>query len=124
MYTELYKSLYKPKTGVSCHHSPSAESYEYPSDSEELPDVTYAASANGSNYESDSEEHASDRDEHASDGEENQAPASSNTSSGVVAYGNARRPLRDVDTDFRFEEGPLEDPWRPFHTLDDFKLAK
>jgi hypothetical protein len=73
---------------------------------------------NPSDYESD----PSDYEEHDSDGEENPATSSS-TSSRVDAYENAGRPLMDVDPNLRFEEGLLEDPWRPFRTLDDFKLA-
>jgi hypothetical protein len=87
-----------------------------------LPDVTFSAGVNQSDYKSHHYESA-DYEEHASDGEESPAHTSSNTVGRIDAYGNAGRPLMDVDPNLRFEKGLLEDPWRPFRTLDDFKLA-
>jgi hypothetical protein len=111
--------------------SPFSNPYEQPV--EELPDVTYPAGVNQSDYESDPsdyEEHGSDYEsdptdyeEHGSDGEENPAPTS-NTGGRIDAYENAGRPLKNVDPNLRLEKGLIEDPWRPFRTLDDFKLAK
>ena len=121
-HSELYTNLYKPKTGVSRPCSPSADSSEYPTDLEQLEEAAYPAGFNQSDYESDPTD--SEAEEHASDGEENPASTSSNTDSIVDAYEDAGLPLRDVHRDFQFEVGLLKDPWRPFHTLDDFKLAK
>jgi hypothetical protein len=85
-----------------------------------MTDAIYPAGVNQSDYES----NPSEDEEHASDGEENPAPTSLNTSFRVDAYEEAGRPQGDVNRDFRFEEGLSRDPWRPFQTLDDFKLAK
>lgn len=122
-HAELYESLYKSTLRVS-RHSPSADSDEQHTDSEELDVVVYPPGVNESDYESDHESVLSDSEENASDGEENPAAASSKPGSRVDEYENAGRPLRNVDPNLRFEVGLLNDPWHPFHTLDDFKLAK
>ena len=85
-----------------------------------MADVPLPAGVNQSDYESDQ----SDTKEHASDGEENPALTDSKAGTRVAAYDGAGRPVRDVNRDVRYEEGLLEDPWRPFHTLEDFKLAR
>lgn len=125
-HAELYETLYNPKldSDVSRRRSSSASSFEYPIGSTREGNITYPAGVNESDYGS-----ASDPEEpHASDGEESQAPTSSNSpgSSGctVDPYENAGRPLADMDSSYRFEEGLLNDPWRPFRTLEDFKLAR
>lgn len=121
-HPQLYKSLYKSKADVPRPRSSSADAGQYPEDPEELEEVSYPAGVNQSDYESDPS--GSEAEERASDGEENPAPTFSNTGSRVDVYEDAGRPLRDVNRDFWFEEGLLKDPWRPFQTLDDFKLAK
>ena len=120
-HAELYDGLFnKSARDVSRDPSPSTNSYEHPA--EEWPDVTFFARMNQSDYESDHYE-SDDYEEHASDGDENPAHTSSNTIGRIDAHGNAGRRLMDVDPNLRFEKGLLEDPWRPFCTLDDFKLT-
>ena len=41
----------------------------------------------------------------------------------IQAYDNARHSLRDVSSNQKYVSGLLVEPWRPFLTLDDFKLA-
>ena len=41
----------------------------------------------------------------------------------VEASVNARRSLCEIPSNRRYERGLLAEPWRPFLTLDDFKLA-
>jgi hypothetical protein len=99
------------------------EPSEYPA--EPLAEVLEDANPTGYNR-SDYETDSSDSEpEHASDGEENSAASfsSSNIRSVVEAYENAGRPVADVARGHQYEDGLLADPWRPFHTLDDFKLA-
>ena len=84
----------------------------------------YPPSVNESDYESEHDSAPSDSEEHASDGEEIPTVTSSMAEGRVDEYKNAGRPLRDVDPNLRFEVELLDDPWHPFHTVDDFKLAK
>ena len=123
-HAELYESLYKSTLNDSRHGSPSIDSHGQPASSERLEDVVYPPGVNGSDYES-AYESSSDSEEHASDGEEIPgAIASEGGSSRVYGYKNAGRPSRKVDPNLRFELRLLGDPWYPFHTLEDFKLAK
>lgn len=140
-HAELYESLYNHSArNASDSHddtpslnsvgdaghlpSPSLNPYEKPV--EELPDVTYPAGVNQSDYESDPSDYESDPldyEEHASDGEETPAPTSK-TGGQIETYENAGRPLKDVNPNLQLEKALMEDPWRPFRTQDDFKLAK
>lgn len=120
-HPELYENLYKPQADVSRPRLSSVDSNEYLAE----PDVLEEAPPTGfnqSDYESDS---SGSEPEHASDGEEDPAASasSSNPSSKAEAYNNAGRPIGNVPRKQQYEEGLLADPWRPFHTLDDFKLA-
>jgi len=119
-HPEVYKNLFEPKTDAPRPRSPVADFNGHPTDPEALPEAGYPAGVNQSDYESD----ASDSEERASDGEENPAPTSSNIGSRVDEYGGAGRPSGNVSRDLQYEEGLMRDPWRPFHTLDDFKLAR
>ena len=125
-HQELYENLYKSKADLSRPVSPPSDSGDSPAEPEELEEAPYTAGVNQSDYESDPSD--PEAEEHASDGEENQDPTassdSSNTGSRVDTFRDAGSPLRNVHRDFRFEEGLLRDPWRPFQDLDDFKLAK
>lgn len=118
-HLELHKNFYKAKPDVSRFRPHSADSSEYPTtDQEVLEEAVYPAGVNQSDYES------SDSEEHPSDGEENLTLSSSNAGSRVDAYKDAGRPLKNMHHDFQFEAGLMNDPWRPFQSLDDFKLAK
>jgi hypothetical protein len=133
-HAELYESLYNQsmrnaseshydppllnsERDASRLHSPFLNPSEQPV--KELPDVTYPAGVNQSDYESD----PSDYEEHGLDGEENPAPTS-NIGGRIDTYENARLPLKNLDPNLQLEKGLIEDLWRPFRTLDNFKLAK
>lgn len=116
-----YKNLYKPKTDLSRSRSSSVNSNEEPP-AEVLEDAAdHPFGFNESDYESDPQH---SEPEHASDGEDN--PVTSSRSSNTVqvqAYFNAGGSLFDVSSHRKYEKSLLAEPWRPFHTLDDFKLA-
>ena len=62
--------------------------------------------------------------EHASDGEDNPVTSSrSSNTTQVETYVNAGRSLCDIPINQRYERGLLAESWRPFLTLDNFKLA-
>jgi hypothetical protein len=118
-HAEHYEDLYRLKPDSS---GPRPSSVDFNHDSAET-DVLEYPGYNESDYESDS---ADCELENASDGEED--PGTSTTSQShirckVEAYENAGCPIADISRKNNHEEGLLTDPWRPFHTLDDFKLA-
>ena len=119
-HPDFYKNLYKPKTDLSRSRSSSVNSSE---DSEVLADANERRTFgfNESDYESDAPD---SEPEHASDGEDNTLTISRSLyTTQVQAYDNAGRLLFDVPSNQTYEKGLLMEPWCPFHTLDDFKLA-
>ena len=116
-HPELYRNSYKSKTNLSRSRSSSVNSNQEP---EVLEDAANPFGFDQSDYESSDSE-----PEHASDGEEIPVTSSrsSNTAGVVQTYDNAGRSLCNMHSDQKYERGLLADPWRPFHTLDDFKLA-
>jgi len=127
---EFYDSLYKSLPNNASRHGSPTHSYERSSDAEELDvpgeqEVTVLPpGVNQSDYESDQESELSASEEHASDGEENLEPISSNAENRTDDYEGAGCPLRSAGSERRLEEGLLDDPWYPFRTLGDFKLAR
>ena len=121
-HPDLYKNLFNLKTDLlrSRSSSESVNSNEEPAVLENAAD--HALGFNESDYESDQPD---SEPEHDSDGEDNPVTSSrsSDTAAQVQAYDNAGRSLRDVPSNLRYERGLLAEPWRPFLTLDDFKLA-
>jgi hypothetical protein len=113
-HPELYEDLYKPKPDQSRPHP---RSIDYNEDPDALEDTGY----NQSDYGSDS---AASELENASDGEFSGTSATaSNIRSITEVYQGAGRPVANISCEHKYEEDLLADPWRPFHTLDDFKLA-
>ena len=81
----------------------------------------HAFGFNESDYESDP---PNSKSEHPSDGEDNPVTSScSSNTAQVEAYVNAGHSLRDIPSNRIYERGLLAEPWPPFLTLDDFKLA-
>lgn len=123
-HAELYESLYKSTFTASPHAFSPTDSYAQLVEAEKSDIGIYPPGVNESDYESDHGSVPSDSEEHPSDGEDIPAAVVAKTGSRVDQYKNAGRPLKNTDPSLRFEMGLLDDPWRPFHALDDFKLAK
>ena len=118
-HPDFYRNLFKQKSDLSHTRSSSVNYNEEPAVLENAAD--HAFGFNESDYESDPPNSES---EHASDGEDNPVTSSrSSNTAQVEAYVNAGRSLCDIPSNRRYERGLLAEPWRPFLTLDDFKLA-
>jgi hypothetical protein len=114
-HPDMYKNLFRLQTDLLRSRSPSVNL----TGNEEAAD--HAFSFNESDYESDP---VDSEPEHDSDGEDNPVSRSySSNTTQIQAYDNAGRSLRDVPSNQRYETSLLAEPWRPFLTLDDFKLA-